>query len=82
MSKPRTGSRHVFTSSSGLGYSFADGELDDEMNKLDLKPNTQVKVCGYDDDRNLVLVEWTDQLGTPRITSIEPEVFDKHFTKG
>lgn len=48
---------------------------------LDMHPDTLVTVCGHDDDRDLVLVEWTDSQGNPRITSIAPDVFDDQFTE-
>lgn len=50
--------------------------------RQDMQPGTEVKVCGHDDDRDLILVEWTDSEGTPRITSVEPGQFNDHFTKG
>jgi hypothetical protein len=46
---------------------------------LDMAPGTIIKVAGYDKHRNLVLVAWSDKLGTERITSIEPAVFHERF---
>lgn len=49
------------------------------MHALDLHPGTEVTVAGHDADRDLVLVEWTDAQGDPRITSVEPADFHAHF---
>jgi hypothetical protein len=81
MAKPRTGSKHTFDAPDALGAMHSRDQSQD-MAELDLKPGTEVKVAGYDDDRNLVLVEWTDAQGNPRVTSVEPAQFDDHFTKG
>lgn len=56
-------------------------DLPSEMAELDLKPGTGVTVTGYDRDRDLVLVGWTDAQGTPRITSVEPGHFAATFAK-
>lgn len=57
-------------------------ELSSEMTELDLQPGTEVTVAGYDDQRGLVLVEWTDAQGNPRITSVTPDDFAANFVKG
>lgn len=46
---------------------------------LDMPPGQLVTVAGHDDDRDLILVEWSDG-DTPRVTSIEPATFAQHFT--
>jgi hypothetical protein len=81
VSKPRTGSRYAYGGDKGLGAAHADRDLPSEMHDLDLHSGTEVKVHGYDDDRDLVLVEWTDLAGNPRITSVEPDVFDRDFAE-
>lgn len=53
-----------------------------DMHELDMHPGTEVTAYDYDRDRDLVLVEWTDRVGTPRITSVVPDRFAEHFTKG
>lgn len=82
MGKPRTGARFTYDAPDGLGAQAAGGGLSGEMTELDLHPGTEVKVAGYDDERDLVLVEWTDRAGNPRITSVEPAHFADYFTKG
>lgn len=78
MSRPETGSRRTYDAPDGLGAQVAE-QMTDDMRGLDLHPGTEVTVAGYDDDRGLVLVEWTDRQGNPRITSVEPQHFDEHF---
>jgi hypothetical protein len=82
VSKPRTGSAYTYGGEQGLGATHSSRDLSSEMHDLDLHPGTAVKVHGYDDDRDLVLIEWTDLAGNPRITSVEPERFAHDFTKG
>jgi hypothetical protein len=77
--KPRTGSRFTFDAPGPLGAMHADNQSDD-MAELDLHPGTEVKVVGHDDERDLVLLEWTDRQGNARITSVEPSRFADHFT--
>lgn len=48
---------------------------------LDMHPGTLVTLAGYDEDRDLVLVEWTDGQDNQRITSIPPASFDDDFVK-
>jgi hypothetical protein len=79
--KPRTGSKYTYDAPGGLGAQVADNQHP-EMADLDLHPGTEVKVCGYDDERDLVLVEWVDRQGNPRITSVEPDHFSDAFSKG
>lgn len=76
--RPRKGARHAYGARQALGARNAENQHPD-MVQLDLSPGTDVKVIGHDDERDLVLIEWTDQLGNPRITSIEPAEFSKSF---
>ena len=91
MAKPRTGSHLTYNGSEGFGQAArrADPDQPDEMNVvdgvnmawLDMPPGTEVKVVGHDDDRDLTLLEWVDDAGTTRITSVtEDQMSD--FTKG
>lgn len=50
-----------------------------DMHEMDLHPGTEVTHIGRDEDRDLELVEWTDRLGNPRITSIAPDHFAEKF---
>ncbi len=72
--------RYVYNGDTGLGAAVND-RLHPEMVELDLVPGTAVEVSGMDEERGLVLVEWTDRAGTPRITSIEPDQFGAQFTR-
>lgn len=54
-------------------------DLPSEMHDLDMAPDTEVTVVGHDEDRDLVLVNWTDLQGNQRTTSIEPEAFARDF---
>jgi hypothetical protein len=49
------------------------------MHYLDKAPGNEVTVAGHDEERNLMLVNWTDLQGNPRTTSVEPDVFDRDF---
>jgi hypothetical protein len=81
MPVPDIGVAYRYVAESGLAARHVDGELSAEMHALDLHPDTVVAVAGWDDDRGLVLVEWTDAHGTPRVTSVEPAVFAEHFVR-
>jgi hypothetical protein len=54
-------------------------ELSSEMHDLDMASDTEVEVVGHDEERDLVLVNWTDLQGNPRTTSIDPAVFAADF---
>jgi hypothetical protein len=62
---------------------IADPDLSDDlpsdMHDLDMAPDTEVTVVGRDEERDLILVNWTDLQGNPRSTSIEPDAFDNDF---
>jgi hypothetical protein len=70
-----------YRADTGLAATLVDRQLPAEMAELDLHPGTEVTVHGYDDDRDLVLVEWSDRSGNPRITSVEPATFAANFEK-
>lgn len=88
MAKPKAGTRYRHTAEQGLAARarVADPDVSDdlpaEMVDLDMHPDTTVTVAGYDDERDLVLVEWTDLQGNPRTTSVEPAQFAVNFVKG
>jgi hypothetical protein len=85
MPTPNLGDRYTFAGDVGLAAAAreADSNVDDHLTaehaELDLTPGTAVTVCGYDDERDLVLVEWTDVKETPRVTSIDPAMFELQF---
>jgi hypothetical protein len=91
MAKPRVGGSYTYSGSEGFGQAArrADPSVPDEMSVvdgvnmawLDMAPGTVVKVAGHDDDRDLVLLEWVDDAGTTRITSVTEDQF-ADFTKG
>lgn len=87
MATPKTGTTWTYTADAGLAARarVADPDLSDElpaeMAALDLTPGTEVTVEGYDKDRDLVLVGWTDRNDTPRVTSVDPAEFAAQFTK-
>lgn len=87
MAKPKTGARYRHTAEKGLAARarVADPDVSDdlsaEMTDLDMHPDTTVTVAGYDDERDLVLVDWTDLQGNLRTTSVELAQFAEHFTK-
>jgi hypothetical protein len=49
------------------------------MIELDLKPGTPVTVHSLDEDSGWPIVEWTDDKGLGRMTTIEPTEFDNDF---
>lgn len=79
---PKAGTKYTYTGEKGLGAAHAERDLPAEMADLDLAPGTEVTYDGYDNDRDLVLLEWTDAQGTPRRTSVEPDHFSSMFKKG
>lgn len=87
MAKPKVGATYRHAAEQGLAARarVADpavsDDLSSEMADLDLHPDTTVVVAGYDDDRGLVLLEWTDRQGNPRITSVDPDDFAADFVK-
>lgn len=86
-SVPEVGVTYRYEAEEGLGgrARVADPTVSDdlpaEMRELDMTTDTRVTVSGYDDERDLVLVDWTDGQGNPRTTSLEPEVLDEHFSR-
>jgi hypothetical protein len=87
MAVPKVGARYRYHADAGLAARarVADPDVDDvlpaEMHNLDLHPDTEVTVFWHDEDRDLVLVNWTDLQGNPRTTSVEPATFAEHFRK-
>lgn len=87
MDKPKVGTRYRHTAEQGLAARarLADPAVGDdlhpEMAQLDLPPDTVVEVVAFDDDRDLVLVQWTDGNDTERITSLDEDDFTASFTR-
>jgi hypothetical protein len=64
---------------SGFGHNALGQPLSAEMIELDLKPGTPVTVHSLDEDSGWPIVEWTDDKGLGRMTTIEPTEFDNDF---
>lgn len=80
MTSPAAGSRYRYSNTLGLAEHHASGALTAEMTELDMRPGTEVTVTDVDDERGgLVLVEWADRSSNPRITSVDPELFEWAF---
>jgi hypothetical protein len=95
MANPKVGATYRYRHELGLGDAASGPDVDlaqvpvtpgvpdgPAMSELDMQPGTTVVVCGHDEDRDLVLVEWTDMQGNPRTTSVEQAAFAEHFVKG
>jgi hypothetical protein len=76
------GDRFRFAGADGLGQAarIADPDVPEAQNlmrsdmaELDMPAGCEVEVVGHDEDRDLVLVQWMDGQGNPRITSV-PEL--------
>jgi hypothetical protein len=78
---PLVGARYRHDSQQGLAQRLVGDALSPDMRALDMPPGAEVTVLDHDADRDLVLVEWIDTHGNPRVTSIEPAVFAEHFTE-
>jgi hypothetical protein len=86
MTQPEPGD--TFTYSAGVGLAararVADPDVDDglagDMAELDLTPGTEVTIVGCDEERDMVLLDWTDAQGNPRTTSVTSAVFDECFS--
>ena len=90
MAKPTVGETRTFKGQFGLGQGARNNvpdvpadrtKLRGDMADLDMAPDTAVTVAGYDDDRDLVLLAWTDSAGTPRITSVTEQDYASQFQK-
>lgn len=79
MTDATVGAAYTYTADVGLGRMHADRDLHPDHASLDLQPGTEVTVAGHDEERGLVLVEWADTSGNPRITSVDPDLFGRHF---
>lgn len=78
MSPPEVDSRYRYAHTVGLGAHHA--ELSAEMTELDMAPGTEVIVHDVDQERGgLVLLEWVDRPGNPRMTSVDPQLFGQLF---
>lgn len=78
---PEYGDEYVYRHPRGYGLGkAAKGEpLTTDMHELDLVDGTTVKFLVYDVDSGWPIVEWTDQAGNSRITTIDPVEFGSHF---
>jgi hypothetical protein len=65
----------------GFGEAARGEALDDDMAELDMPPGTDVQVIAHDDESGWPLVQWADKTGNTRITTIDPDVFDRDFIK-
>ena len=74
--------RYSHPEGKGFGQHHAEAdhrELPAEMRDLDMADGTEVEHAGTDEDRNLVIVAWTDKAGDARRTSIGPDFFVTYF---
>jgi hypothetical protein len=78
---PQVGAPYTYEPSHGTGYGHsAKGQpLSAEMTELDLKPGMEVVVHSLDADSDWPIIEWTDDVGLGRMTTIDPDVFDADF---
>lgn len=63
----------------GFGEAARGQPLTAEMTELDLKDGTEVTFLEYDAESGWPLVEWVDDVGIDRITTIDPAIFDTSF---
>jgi hypothetical protein len=63
----------------GFGEHAKGDALTADMRELDMVDGTEVTYLADDEDSGWPLVEWTDSVGTPRITTIDPAIFDSNF---
>ena len=80
MTTPTTDALYHYRADVGLAAQHV-ADLSAEMVGLDMQPGTIVTVVDYDHDRDLVVVDWIDAQGNPRITSVAPELFARDFAK-
>jgi hypothetical protein len=90
MAKLNKGDRFRFAGTEGLGQAarIADPDVPEAQNlmrsdmaDLDMPAGCEVEVEGHDDDRDLVLVKWTDAQDTLRITSVPEADLASQFEK-
>lgn len=62
----------------GLGEHARGEPLDEDMQMIDMPPDTEVKLVGSD-DAGWPLVQWEDATRVTRITAIDPDLFDAYF---
>lgn len=75
------GNAYTYDPAHGMGFgASARGEdLTAEMTELDLKPGSTVTVLELDAESGWPIVQWTDDVGIGRLTTIDPAVFDADF---
>lgn len=50
-----------------------------EMREIDLNPDQEVVLYSFDQDSRAPIISWTDGNGIPRMTTVDPDFFDKNF---
>jgi hypothetical protein len=75
LASAKPGDEFVFThpEEKGFGEHARPGEQTAEMRELDLSHGMVVRLLEFDADSGWPLIEWTDQKGINRITTIDPE---------
>lgn len=78
---PEIGADYLYQPDHGQGFgAVAKGDdLTAEMHELDLKPGAAVTVHAIDEDTGWPIVQWMDDVGIERLTTIDPEVFTADF---
>lgn len=78
---PTYGDKYIYDHPDNVGFGeAAKGEpLTADMRELDLVDGTEVTYLEDDADSGWPLVEWADSVGTSRITTIDPAIFDANF---
>jgi hypothetical protein len=64
----------------GFGERAKGSELSAEMRELDLKPGTSVRYFAQDADSGWPIIQWRDDTGLERLTTIEPDRFEQDFS--
>lgn len=79
------GDKYVYNHHSGLGFGehhksdAGYGEITAEMRGLDLHDGQQVILFEMDADSGWPIIEWMDDTGLTRLTTVEPTFFDAYF---
>lgn len=75
------GDLFVYTHADGKGYGemHLGQPLSAEMQELDIKEGQEVAFLEYDAESGWPIVEWVDDKGLDRITTIDPDIFDTNF---
>ena len=80
------GSKYVYKHHGGLGFGehhkqdAGYGEQTAEMTGLDIHHEQEVTLFDFDAESDWPIVEWMDDTGVTRLTTIDPEFFDAYFT--